>query len=298
MNLDYIIAFLTVVDKGTISAAAESLFLTQSTVSTRIKLLEDELSVPLLERQQGKRSISLTKYGKEFVPIAEKFKILYEKSYQLKRHMLYDPLVIDSVDNVSNYTLMPFFREVLEKIPTLDLTLRTFHSAEIYERVLDSKADFGIIWNPRAFRNIVSKPLYQEEMYLLCRKDAPYYDHMKVEDLDRHKEVHINWSTEYEKWYNEHFNLYKKPHLTINTGSAIEEYTIGDKWAIAPISIIKALSQVDQFTYYKLDSPIPPNTCYIIRRRDHKVNEVGEEFLSLLNNYISECDWLDNLFQY
>lgn len=298
MNFDYIMAFLTVVDKGTISAAAEELFLTQSTVSTRIKLLEKELGIPLLERQQGKRTIALTKYGREFVPIAEKIKFLYGKSYQLKQTMLYDSLSIDCVDNVLNYTLMPYFKKALEEMPSLDLTLRTFHSSEIYERILEFKADMGIIWRPRVFKSVLSKPLYRENMVLICKSHAPYYEGIHPQALDRRQEIHIDWHPDYEKWYNEHFDVLKKPYITVNTGSAIGEYLSDEhKWAIVPVSIAKALSSTRDYTYYSLPPNTPKNICYYVHRRDAKFSDVTRKFILGLHQYLCACDWLENLLQ-
>ena len=70
MTYDHIETFLTVVSCGNISAAANELFVTQSTVSTRIQQLEEELGAQLVIRSRGHRNIELTSYGQAFVPIA------------------------------------------------------------------------------------------------------------------------------------------------------------------------------------------------------------------------------------
>lgn len=56
--------FVTVVDAGSFSAAAEELFISQPTLSGRIKHLEQELGIALLERTT--RKMQLTDAGKKF----------------------------------------------------------------------------------------------------------------------------------------------------------------------------------------------------------------------------------------
>lgn len=63
--------FLEIVRTRNITKAAENMFLSQSTISNRLKHLEDELGYCLLQRAKGQRLIQLTQHGKEFIPIAE-----------------------------------------------------------------------------------------------------------------------------------------------------------------------------------------------------------------------------------
>lgn len=66
-------AFFTVLQYGSISAAAERLFITQPAMSRRMKAIEDELGYSLFERGRGQRSVELTENGKEFVSVGNGF---------------------------------------------------------------------------------------------------------------------------------------------------------------------------------------------------------------------------------
>lgn len=50
MNFHDIQAFLAIVKYGTISKAADELYISQTAVTRRLKTLEDELGIPLLDR--------------------------------------------------------------------------------------------------------------------------------------------------------------------------------------------------------------------------------------------------------
>ena len=83
MTLEQIEAFLTVTTLGNISAAANSLYVTQSTLSSRIHSLEAELNVPLFIRSRGKQKVELTNYGNAFIPLASQWMALWKNTQHL-----------------------------------------------------------------------------------------------------------------------------------------------------------------------------------------------------------------------
>ena len=69
--------FLEIVKYKSISKAAQKLFLTQSTVSHRLNILEEELGVTLVIRRKGYRYIELTSEGEAFIPLAYEYEALW-----------------------------------------------------------------------------------------------------------------------------------------------------------------------------------------------------------------------------
>ena len=57
-------AFLAILRNGSITAAAEALFITQPALSRKLKSLEQELGVRLFEREQGRHYLTLTARGR------------------------------------------------------------------------------------------------------------------------------------------------------------------------------------------------------------------------------------------
>lgn len=72
MNITYVKTFLAVCEYGNFTEAAKKLYIPQPTVSNRIRHLEEELGQDLfVKKEKGKRSVSLTKAGKKFLPYAQ-----------------------------------------------------------------------------------------------------------------------------------------------------------------------------------------------------------------------------------
>lgn len=59
-----------IVQTKNITKTSENLFLSQPTVSHRLKALEDELNTKLIVRKKGHKTIELTPKGEEFISIA------------------------------------------------------------------------------------------------------------------------------------------------------------------------------------------------------------------------------------
>lgn len=78
MNIDHIESFLYVIEYKSIHKAAQALFLTQPTISARIKALENSLGTQLFIRKG--RSLILTEQGQSFIPYAQKIVDTYRKS--------------------------------------------------------------------------------------------------------------------------------------------------------------------------------------------------------------------------
>ena len=68
--------FFAVLDHGTMTAAAEALFITQPTLTARIQALEAEVGAALFRRGKGQRHITLTEAGQRFLPLARRWQNL------------------------------------------------------------------------------------------------------------------------------------------------------------------------------------------------------------------------------
>ena len=86
MNLAEIETFLMIVKTKNITKTAENLFLSQPTVSHRLKLLEEELQVKLVTRKKGYKQIELTLQGEEFIHIAERWVSVWQEMQNIKHN--------------------------------------------------------------------------------------------------------------------------------------------------------------------------------------------------------------------
>ena len=120
-------AFLAIMRHGSITAAAEALFITQPALSRKLKSLERELGFRLFERVQGRHKLSLTGKGQEFVPLAEKWMALYRETEFYKSGDAQATLKIGAVDSIHTYLLPPVLQTQLKWHPEVRLSLTLVH---------------------------------------------------------------------------------------------------------------------------------------------------------------------------
>lgn len=139
-----------------------------------------------------------------------------------------------------------------------------------YEKTLSERSSthLGFVFSRVNYPNIISRPVYRELMYLICRKDSPYYDEMSCDELAAEDEVFLRWGQDYQQWHDRHWSPDRYSAITVNTGSTLQRFlNMPMRWAIAPMSIIHQMSHNSDLTYLRLKTPPPPRICFEIRNR-------------------------------
>ncbi|MFM1524113.1 MULTISPECIES: LysR family transcriptional regulator [Helcococcus] len=287
MNIDQIEAFLSIVEYGNINEASKHLFISQSSLSTRIKSLEEDLGFSLFIREKGVKKVFLTSCGEEFLKIAKQMNMLKEMSYKIKNLNLSQTLKIASVDAVNNFTFVPLYKSFMQLNKNIKLDIKTHHSNEIHNLVATSEADIGFVYNEIKHPDVISKPIFRELNYLVCHKDSNYYDDIELSKLDLSKEIFINWGRDFYQWHFHFFGENTKKLLTVNTGSLLYHYlNEPGNWSIAPMSVIKSFKESGNIVYYKLKNTPPPKICYMVTRKNK--NLFDEDKISKFENLMME----------
>jgi len=301
LNITEIDAFLTVVKKGNISIASKELFISQSTLSQRIMSLEKQVGYQLLFRERGRRTVELTELGKEFMVIAEQFNAFWIDMQSLKNKSETKQIVIGSLDSINNYSFAPLYLEMLSKENHLDLSIKTFHSYEIYGLLEDHSIDIGFVFSKKHNKNLITKAIYTEPMYLVCHKDSPYYPYINVNDLPRRNEIFLVWNPDYLQWHEQYWDSDEKPYVTVNTGSMIINYLVHNQeaWALVPFSIIQSFQSFEDLLYYPILPKPPESTCYQLVHRFPKPSHVKgiDLFLDYLDQYLDTCEWIHEVIR-
>ena len=165
MNISEIETFLMIVKTKNITKTAENLFLSQPTVSHRLKSLEEELGVKLIARKKGHKQIELTSQGEEFIPIAERWVSVWQEMQLLKhsREKLY--LTVGCTDTLNSAIFFDLYRNMLnEKEQFINLHIKTHYSYELYSLLENHEIDLGFVYHHLHFKNIVTKPVLKEKM--------------------------------------------------------------------------------------------------------------------------------------
>ncbi|MDD3218260.1 MAG: LysR family transcriptional regulator [Lachnospiraceae bacterium] len=297
MNFAEIETFLMIVDTKSITKTAENLFLSQPTVSHRLKTLETELNMQLVIRKKGYKTVELTSRGDEFIPIADRWMSLWKETQMLQHGTEKHFLTLGCIDTLSSTLLFPFYSSIIDADVPISLKIRTHQSYEIYELLEKHEIDIGFVFHNLYFMNIISEPLVEEEMYIVQPKDTPFKRRkIHTDELDPARELYFNWDTNYQIWHDQWISRMNRPTIQVDTFQLIVHFMQrGDFWLIAPTSIVRALLKYDSFYVSEIaNNPQPPKriTYRIRHKAPHKSKSKAVEiFDQALTEYLKKATW-------
>lgn len=160
MNLRDLQYLVAVGEHGHFGRAAEACYVSQPTLSTQIKKLEQELGVELVERNPG--HIILTDAGER---VADRARVVLEETENIRgiARQARDPrsgtLRVGLFPTLAPYLLPHVVPELHRRFPDLELLLVEEKTEEVVERLQTGRLDAGLLAVP------VHAPLHQEDLF-------------------------------------------------------------------------------------------------------------------------------------
>ena len=171
MNLDHIWTFLEVADTGNFNRAARNLNVTQSTVSARIKSLEENFGHALLTR--GHAGCELTAAGHQLRQYAVGIQRLWQKSHQAVtlRPGFRSVLAIGAQVSLWERLVLDWIAWMREKVPDVALRVEADYSSSQMRQLADGLLDIGVMYQPRHTPGLVVEKLLEENLVLVATDD-------------------------------------------------------------------------------------------------------------------------------
>ncbi|WP_372965502.1 LysR family transcriptional regulator [Marinobacter sp.] len=146
MDTNSLKAFLTIVDQGSFSEAAETLHLTQPAVSKRLAVLENQLGSRLIER--GHREIRLTDAGARLLPHA---RTILDEIHNARVALssndgtISGELNIIASHHIGLHHLPNWLRRFVRDYPEVTVNLQFMESDAAYSQMLKRNAELAFV---------------------------------------------------------------------------------------------------------------------------------------------------------
>lgn len=175
MELRVLRNFLAVANEGSITAAANSLHLTQPSLSRQIQDLEEELGQKLLQRKSHR--VDLTAEGMRFCQRAEEIVALADKTLA-EFSAPAGPITGDVYIGCGETHVLHLLAEIAQSIqtehPQVRFHLQSGNSFYVTERLERGLIDFGVLISPYSLEKYDKLVLPErEQWWVLMRKDSP-----------------------------------------------------------------------------------------------------------------------------
>lgn len=175
--------FLEVARMGNMTAAASSMHVAQSSVSRSIARLEEELGVPLFERNG--RGIFLNDYGRAFYDRASNMMRELGEGEQELKQMRDQFAGRVSVSTSSARQINRLMMQFMEKHPDALFRQRRLTDMQDIKAKLESGVlDYALTYGPLPDPEYRWDPMIREEFYILMQKDHPLSQKQAIDIAD------------------------------------------------------------------------------------------------------------------
>ena len=281
-------AFLAIHKNKNITQAAESLYISQSSLSTRLKSLEEKLGYSLFIRHKGKKTLELTETGKKFYPLALDYFDVINKMHSLGNISQQEVLNINMISSLASYMFTPVIQLYLNQHTESSINVQDIRAQYVAPSLLDSKVDFSFTTDPCVHESLLSSPLISEQMQIISSSKCNMPLNIGKGDLDFSNEIYIEWCKPFHHW---HKNFTGKDSDTKIKLSTIEQLIPFFKnqpcWAVVPYSVAKSLSEQLDIKLHSCSFDLPVRTIYCTYRYEYN-SPAMLQFLSIVKDYIEK----------
>ncbi|MGM9545656.1 MAG: LysR family transcriptional regulator [Vescimonas sp.] len=283
MNNTDMETFWAVLEHGTLTAAANALFITQPTLTNRIQSLETEVGAQLFHRKKGVRHIELTEAGQRFLPLAYRWQALLDETRGVAETASREFLRIGAVFSSNQYILPAAYRRFLRRKLPVALWVQTLRGSgyDGAQTVARRELEMALMDGDGFFHpQLDVRPLCREETMVACSPNSPYGDVVSPKELDPANEIVVSWRKGVQDWRDHWFGLTTKPILYADSMQVVDSF-LGNEmmWAIVPATAAQVLEKEGKARICRCTDPPPDRMSYLVTRRGETLSEAAQLLL-------------------
>lgn len=294
VNLDLYRVFYTVAKCGSLTKAADQLFISQPAVSQAIKQLEMQLGGKLFNRLS--RGMELTDPGgkKMFNIVSEIIERLAaaENEFSQISNNASGSIRISASDIFTTYKLMPYISEYHELYPDVSFSFINSNTRQSIELVKDNKADIGFVNLPIEDKNVLftGQTGILHDVFIANNNFSHLFKkEIKLSNISTYPLIltDMNTSSRYEvDKFSASLNIKLAPEIEVsNISLMIELCKKGLGIACLPREYVKNELASGELTELNVVPKFPIRATGVIVNKEKNYSYAVAEFLKLLNKY-------------
>jgi DNA-binding transcriptional LysR family regulator len=222
MDFDQARTFLAVAEAGSFVEAAKRIFVTQSTVSMRIKALEQRLGKTLFER--SKAGATMTPAGAQF----QRHALAVVRIWQQARLEISLPegfaaaLTVGGQYSLWHGFLLEWLARMRAKAPDVAVRTQMGFSDVLMQGLVDGTLDLGVMYTPQSRPGFEVEMLFEEELVLVSSEPRP-------PSQPGNNYMYNDWGPEFRADHGLNFPELSTPSLYMELGSLSLTYLLENR---------------------------------------------------------------------
>ena len=292
LNLRQLEIFSAVVDAGSFTAAAEKLYLAQSTVSDNVRALEELLHLKLFHRE-SKRRLTLTLEGKRVYRYAQD--ILGRCSALLLDVAVDSALELTlGASTVPAQSLLPgYMARFARENPACRCTLLCGDSAAVQQMLLNGDIHLGFVGSADDRQDLIYAPIAEDRLVLIT-PNTPRFAALKTQgvlgrELFREPFLFRERGSGTQKVIDNYLSEIRLDPQVIHTVAYVSDPTVLQRLVAegTGVSILSALAVQEtvaagQLLQFELDETPVRRSIYMARRRKSSMSSPARTFAELV----------------
>lgn len=284
-------AFLTVCECKSFSLAAERLFISQSSMSTKIKTLETELGYPLFLRKKGSHAVMLTQEGRAFYGLAVQYRQIVEQMFALRPQQKQQKLRVGSINSIGTHLMGAVYDAFMHQYPHIALEAQDMDTDLAYHHIENGSTDLAFTTGYRFSGKVTAQKAFSEPMVFVCSSRSNYPEVVGPSCLQIKNEVLVDWSMPFVQWRMQTFPHQEAPRIQLAIMSQLPFFLRQpDSWGIVPVSVARALLESGGIEQRRMDLAPPDRITYCLSSTEAHKNEAVALFLRCLQDSLRELE--------
>jgi len=290
ITLRHLRSFVAVADTGSFTRAAERLFLTQSSLSSTIHQLEEDIGIKLFDRTT--RSVVLTPAARQLHQQAAGLLLQFDamvsdlKSLAAQQH---GHLRIAASPSIVAWLLIPALPDFQAGHPHVTLSVREAGSAEIERRVREGEVDFGITSRLANYGELDYTPLLRDRYGIVCSAGHPLAGQpapLSWSQVSPYRGDLVGLASDTQigilhRRTLQQFDLAEHREEVSSSTSLYPMLQLGGRLCILP-RLTAQTHQLDQLVFRPLQAPVLYRELFLVTRRLRSLSASAQSLLQAL----------------
>lgn len=296
MNAKQFKYVLVLAQEGSFSKAADTLNISQPSLSQYIKKIEKEVGLALFDRTNG--DVRMTDAGKVYIETARQILDLehqMENAFSDLSSYKSGSLVIGAAPYRAA-SMMPLIAATFQRLhPGMHLVVREGTTAELTEGMAHGAYDLALTLLPVDDRLYNYEKVVQEELILAVPEAFPSFPAVKLPDC-KHPAVEaraVNGQgfvmlTDTQFMQRQLDNLLSSHKLAVRTAAVVKSLEAQIEMVKAGVGMALMPSGIERFCkpgevkFYSFAEPLPKREVVIMWRKDRKLSKAAEELKAVI----------------
>ena len=285
VKLELYRVFKEVAEAGNITAAAQTLFISQSAVSQSIKQLEAELQTRLFARNS--RGVTLTADGRmlyEYVRSAMGLLETGEEKLSQSRDLLMGHLTIGASDTVTSQFLLPYLDRFHRQYPAIHIQIISGRSHKVLGLLQSGKVDIAFASTPQEGASLETFPCLATHSIFVAGAEYPCdFDHVyTLEEIARFPLILLERKASSRLYLEKYFlqnGLHLNPEIELGARSLLVDLAaIGFGVAGVTEEFVRRELESGRLRKLRTSFDIPPRSVDLCVLRDVPLTSAAQRF--------------------